>query len=108
MSVPQLTKMLGKEISSYINFDFFNNNNADYLRLRKVLDNKTIPNDWVPKAKVHLYHSSNDTYVPTECGDELYKYLQSVNADVTYKKFDEGHVYTGILVALDAFKQIGF
>ena len=108
MSVPQLTKMLGKEISSYINFDFFNNNNADYLRLRKALDNKTIPNDWVPKAKVHLYHSSNDTYVPTECGDELYKYLQSVNADVTYKKFDEGHVYTGILVGLDAFKQIGF
>lgn len=106
--VPDLTKMLGKNISAYINYDFFNNGNADYVKLRNALDKNAIPNDWVPKAKIHLYHSSNDTYVPTECGDELYKYLKSVNADVTYKKYEEGHVDTGLLVGIDAMKSIGF
>lgn len=106
MSVPELTQILGTDMTTYLNFDFISRDNADYVRLINNAASKAIPNDWVPAAKVRLYHSAHDTYVPTACGDELYEYLKGAGVDVTYRKYEGGHVVTGLYMTIDFVKSI--
>ena len=90
--IPELTQMIGTKLDRYLNFDFFNDQNPEYMRLLKVVAEKTIPEDWVPKAKVHLVHSRHDTYVPIACFWELYKCLKRCGAKVDYKLLPHDHV----------------
>ena len=95
--VGELTSYLGYDLQTYLQMDFFSPENPDYHRLMEVVKSKAIPNDWKPRARVHLVHSREDTYVPRACSDELYAYLQSVGADVEYTMMEEDHVSGGIL-----------
>lgn len=106
MQVGRLTTLLGHNMDDYLDFSFFTNSNPDYLRLMNTVRSKNIPNDWVPNVKVHLYHSKNDQYVPTACGDALYNYLQLSGADVTYKRLDEDHVMAILPIELDFIKYL--
>ena len=90
--IPELTEMLGTRLERYINFDFFSNDNENYLRMMKAVAQKTIPEDWVPRAKVHLFHSRRDTYVPIASFWALYGRLQKCNASVSYHLVDYDHV----------------
>ena len=104
ISIPQLTKILGRDLHEYIDFSFLSDDNPDYQRLLTVADTKAIPNDWIPKAKVHIYSSKEDTYVPRQCSDQLYEYLVSVGADVEYVLMEEDHVMGGLVFG-EAFLQ---
>jgi pimeloyl-ACP methyl ester carboxylesterase len=99
--IPELTQMLGTKIDKYLNFEFFNDQNPEYMRLMKVVTEKTIPEDWVPKAKVHLFHARHDTYVPIACFWELYKWLKRCKASVSYKLLDHDHVPAAVPFELD-------
>lgn len=99
--IPELTQMIGTKLDKYLNFEFFNDQNPEYMRLMKVVTEKTIPEDWVPKAKVHLYHSRHDTYVPIACFWELYKRLKRCGARVEYKLLNLDHVPAAVPYELD-------
>ncbi|MBQ6767762.1 MAG: hypothetical protein IJP46_03710 [Prevotella sp.] len=99
--IPELTQIIGTKLDHYLNFDFFNDQNPEYMRLLKVVTEKTIPEDWVPKAKVHLFHSRHDTYVPIACFWELYKRLKRCGATVEYKLLNLDHVPAAVPFELD-------
>lgn len=99
--IPELTQIIGTKLDKYLNFEFFNDQNPEYMRLMKVVTEKTIPEDWVPKAKVHLYHSRHDTYVPIACFWELYKRLKRCGARVEYKLLNLDHVPAAVPYELD-------
>ncbi|MCR4603683.1 MAG: hypothetical protein K5683_09170 [Prevotella sp.] len=100
----ELVRLLGKDISQYLNLDFFRDDNADYQRLRTSIERFSIPNDWKPACEVHIYHSRNDTYVPVAGADLLADYLLSVGANVDYVKTDSTHLDNGIKMAIDLVK----
>lgn len=91
MSVFDLTKRLGTDVSHYLNMDFFDDANDDYQRICSTISHMAIPNDWVPSCPVHIYHGSDDTYVPISISDELVDYLRSVGADCDYVVTEGGH-----------------
>lgn len=99
--IPELTQMIGTKLDRYLNFDFFNDQNPEYMRLMKVVTEKTISEDWVPKARVHLFHSRHDTYVPIACFWELYKHLKRCGARVDYKLINLDHVPAAVPFELD-------
>ncbi len=99
--IPELTQMIGTRLDNYLDFKFFNDQNPEYLRLMRTVMEKTIPEDWVPKAKVHLFHSKHDTYVPTACFWELYKRLKRCKASISYKLVDHDHIPAAIPFELD-------
>ncbi|MBP5381273.1 MAG: alpha/beta fold hydrolase [Bacteroidaceae bacterium] len=95
--IQELTKELGYDLDGYLELPFFSTENPEQQHLMDVAATKAIPNDWIPKAKVHLYSSKDDTYVPRQCSDQLYEYLVSVGADVEYTLMDEDHVMGGLV-----------
>ena len=105
--IGELTSLLGYDLQTYIQLDFFSPENPDYRWLMEVVKSKAIPNDWKPKARVHLVHSREDTYVPRACSDQLYAYLQSVGADVEYTLMEEDHVAGGILWGQTVIQELG-
>ena len=102
--IPKLTEELGYDLSAYLELPFFSSSSPDCQRLMEATTTKAIPNDWIPKAKVHLYCSKEDTYVPRQCSDELYEYLVSVGANVEYVLMEEDHVMGGLVFG-EAFLQ---
>ena len=92
----ELTELLGSDMEAYLRFDLFTPENAGFQRLREVAKAKAVPGDWKPGARVHLLHSSEDTYVPRACSDQLYAYLQSVGADVDYTLLEGDHISGGL------------
>lgn len=103
----ELTSMLGYDLQTYLQLDFFSPENPKYSWLMEVLKSKAIPNDWKPRARVRLVHSREDTYVPRACTDQLYAYLQSVGADVEYTMLEEDHVMGGILWGQAILQELG-
>ena len=101
--IAQMTQQLGTTISGYFSESFLNEYDTaeKYRPLMKALTEKTLPLDWVPKAKVHLAHADEDYYVPTVCGDRMYEYLKNSGADVEYKKYNAHHVLAGLLMGVD-------
>ena len=99
--------MLGYDLQTYLQLDFFSPENPKYSWLMEVLKSKAIPNDWKPRARVRLVHSREDTYVPRACTDQLYAYLQSVGADVEYTMLEEDHVMGGILWGQAILQELG-
>jgi len=97
----KLIELLGKDLSQYLNLDFFRDDNEDYQRLRASIERFTIPNDWKPSSYVHIYHAFNDTYAPVVCSRKLVDYLQSVGAKVDYVETDSNHIGGGIKMATD-------
>lgn len=103
-SVIYTTSYIGTDVHEYMVEDFLRNkNNPQRLLLLEALKKNAVPNDWTPKAKIHLYHSANDSISPTICGDFLNNYLESVNANVTYHRLEQDHFECAISMALDAF-----
>ncbi len=107
LSIWKLTPLLGYDMSTYLQMEFFADDNPDFQKLMQVVKSKSIPNDWVPHTKVHLAHSREDSYVPRACSDELYAYLQSVGADVEYSLMEEDHVVAGFLWGQSFVKALG-
>ena len=90
--IPEMTTMLGTRLDKYINFKFFSDDNPAFRRMMEVVTTKSIPEDWVPRAKVHLLHSKRDTYVPIASFWALYGRLKRCNASVDYRLVDYDHV----------------
>lgn len=101
MTVTELTKRLGTDISQYLNMDFFNDANEDYRRLCASIEHFIVPNDWIPSCPVHVYHGRDDTYVPIQSSDKLVDYLRSVGADVDYVVTGGNHTDNGIAMTSD-------
>lgn len=106
--IAELTQRLGYDIGEYINVDFLSDGNPVKQRVMKAVATKNISNDWVPTGKVHMYASRNDTYVPRECSDQLYEYLQSVGAKVDYTLLEEDHVMGGLVMGLSVVERVLF
>ena len=104
VALADLSQRLGPDISRYLNLDFFTESNACYQKLLACLERSTIPNDWVPKCYIHLYHGSEDTYVPISCSEELAAYLMSVGAQVDYVTTETGHWENGIAMGVEMAK----
>ena len=104
MPILDLTKRLGTDLNSYLNVDYFNKENPNYLSLKNSFAKFAVPNDWVPSCEIHIYHGKNDTFVPIECSEQLVEYLKSVGADVHYVETDEGHFETTIIMGVDMVK----
>ena len=102
-----LTPRLGYDMRAYLKMEFFSPENPDYQRLMEVVKSKSVPNDWIPKARIHLAHSREDTYVPRACSDELHAYLQSVGADVEYTIMEEDHVMGGLVWGQKLVQELG-
>lgn len=102
-NVPMLevAQLLGPDISQYLNLEFFNDDNEDYRRLRASIERFTIPNDWIPTCDVHIYHASDDTYVPIVCANELVDYLRSVGVQTDFVVTEGNHLYNGLVMASD-------
>lgn len=101
LTLLELCNRLGPDITQYLNMDFFNEENNDYQRLLASIERFNIPNDWVPSCPVHVYHGTEDTFVPIFSSDKLVEYLRSVGAEVEYVVTDNGHIENGIDMALD-------
>ena len=106
LPIADLTKKLGNDVSNYLTDKLLTGvqTSEDFKSLRAALQKKVIPYDWVPKAKVHLFHSKYDYYVPTLCGDNMYLYLKDAGADVIYKLYEAEHVESGLLMEIDFAK----
>lgn len=101
-----LSDKLGSDISQYLNLDFFSPDNPDYLRLRQSAAKLAVPNDWIPTCTIHIYHGSNDTYVPIESTNELVAYLRSVGAKVDYVVTESGHVENCLMMGADLLEYL--
>ena len=108
ISVPELTKMLGYDIGEYMNLEFLSQDNPAMQRLLKAVATKAVPNDWIPTAKVHMYSAKDDTYVPSQCSDQLYNFLKSVGADVNYARLDGNHTTTGFTLGFEVLERLIF
>ena len=106
MPIADLTKKLGNDVTNYLSEGLIDSvQTADEFKpLMKALEEKCVPHDWKPEAKIHLFHSKYDYYVPTVCGNEMYAYLKKVGADVTYKLYEAEHVESGLLMEIDFIK----
>lgn len=104
--IAELTRCLGTKISGYVSREFLDNwkTAEEYEPLRKAMLAKTLPFEWIPDAKIHLFHSKEDYYVPTICGDRLYERLKKAGADVEYVKYDEDHVFSCLRMEVDFAK----
>ena len=100
----ELTEMLGTDLSNYLNYDFFNDANEGYLRLKASIEQFSIPNDWVPEAAVHIYHARNDTFVPYESSERLVDYLRSVGVNVDFVVTDNDHTDNCLVMGTDIAK----
>ena len=87
-----------------MHMEFFNDTVEDCRRLRASVERLSIPNDWVPEAKVHIYHASNDTYVPFGCSQRLVDYLRSVGANVDFVVTDNDHSDNCLVMGSDLAK----
>ncbi len=101
-----LSDKLGSDISQYLNLDFFSPDNPDYLRLRQSAAKLAVPNDWIPTCTIHIYHGSNDTYVPIESSNKLVEYLKSVGAKVDYVVTESGHVESCLMMGADLLEYL--
>ena len=97
----EVAQLLGPDISQYLNLEFFNDDNEDYRRLRASIERFTIPNDWIPTCDVHIYHASDDTYVPIVCANELVDYLRLVGVQTDFVVTEGNHLYNGLVMASD-------
>ena len=104
--IAQLTQRLGVNMEDYLDFSFFTDDNPDMNRLMQTAASKAIPNDWRPSERVHLYCAKEDSYVPRQCSDELYKYLLNVGAKVEYNVMDGDHVEGAIKMFEDVAGKI--
>lgn len=107
VSIVELASLLGYNLETYLQMDFFSPENPDYRWLMEVVKSKAIPNDWKPQAQVHLVHSREDTYVPRACSDQLYAYLKSIGVDAEYTMMEEDHVAGGILWGQIILQELG-
>lgn len=106
-SIHLLTDKLGTDLYQYMQHSFWNDNNSpEFQRLVAALQRKEIPNDWIPKCKVHLFHVKDDDHVPIVCSNQLYEYLQSVGADVSYTIYETSHLEGGFLMAINFGKYL--
>ena len=106
VSVADVSDRLGTDLSQYLNIDILNDENPDYLKIKKRLAKMVVPNDWVPTSKIHMYHGRKDTFVPIASSDELAEYLQSVGAKVDYVVTDEEHIETTIVMLTDLIEML--
>lgn len=106
VSIGELTRRLGTDVSQYLNMDFFDDANADYQRLCNTVSRLAIPNDWIPSCPVRIYHASTDTFVPISSANVLVEYLQSVGADVDYQIVEGGHPECGMTFVSDLIQYL--
>lgn len=94
MPVDKLTQQLGTDIRVYLTESFLNEYNTaqEYRLLMKSLDEKAIPEDWIPEATIHLFHAKGDNYVPIESGNRIYNYLKETGASIEYTTFEGSHL----------------
>ncbi|MDI9522018.1 MAG: hypothetical protein QM237_01980, partial [Bacteroidota bacterium] len=72
----------------------------------EALKRNSIPNDWIPKGKVHLYNCFTDRYVNTTCGDTLYENLKEKGAEVEYFYQDVTHEQMIVHMVIDFYKHL--
>lgn len=102
-----VTSYIGTDLNDYLDKDFLQNEENQYRQLiMDALEKNSIPNDWLPEVKVHLYNCYNDLYVPSICGDKLYEYLREVNANVEYIHEDITHEKMIIRMMIDFYKHL--
>lgn len=101
MPLTEVSTILGPDLGQYLNLDFFNEENPDYLKLKTSIERLSIPNDWIPSCPVHIYHGRNDTWVPFEASQELVNYLRSVGARVDFVVTETGHAENCIKMEID-------
>lgn len=106
MSIWKLTEILGTDPNNYFSDIFINGYDTaeEYRPIMRALDEKKLPLDWIPQAKVHLAHASQDYFVPVECSDSMNEYLKSVGADVEYVKYDTSHLTCALFFGIDFTK----
>ncbi len=61
---------------------------SETIRLYKELLNHDVPSDFIPEARLYVFHSRDDNVVPFYNAERLYEQLQGTSADV---EFDFDH-----------------
>ncbi|NMB37494.1 MAG: hypothetical protein GX993_05585 [Bacteroidales bacterium] len=107
IGIQQVTSIVGTDLRNYFDYDFLKNEENPYRQIIvQALKKNSIPNDWKPECKVHLYNCFEDSFVPPICGETLYQYLKEINADVEFTQKDVGHQELVIYMTIDFFKHI--
>ncbi len=105
--IGEVTPYLGSDLNNYFNEDFLHNEENQYRQLvMEALKRNSIPNDWIPKGKVHLYNCFTDRYVNTTCGDTLYENLKEKGAEVEYFYQDVTHEQMIVHMVIDFYKHL--
>lgn len=105
--VGEVTSYIGTDLNHYFDEDFLRNEENQYRQLvMNALKNNSIPNDWLPKSRIHLYNCFTDLHVTPLCGDKLYENLKEMNANVEYIQKDMTHEQMLVYMAIDFYKQL--
>ena len=90
----QLRNRWGTDITNYMHPDFFfEQPKGEFLKMQASLEENSIARNWTPGPLLNIYllHSSEDTFVPVECSDFLYKKYKEKGCSIHYERITGNH-----------------
>ncbi|MFA7200553.1 MAG: hypothetical protein WC098_03965 [Bacteroidales bacterium] len=94
----RLRNRWGTDIRNYMHPDFFSEQpKGEFLKLQECLHENSIAQNWTPDPLLNIYllHSSEDTFVPVECSDFLYKKYKEKGCSIHYERITGDHNEAG-------------
>ncbi|NLA15018.1 MAG: hypothetical protein GX877_00570 [Bacteroidales bacterium] len=94
----KLRNRWGNDLRYYMHPDFFSGQlKGEFLKMQECLEENSIALNWTPPPllEIHLLHGSEDTFVPVECSDFLYKTYKEKGCSIQYERITGNHHEAG-------------
>ncbi|MFY9116449.1 MAG: hypothetical protein WAN85_05010 [Bacteroidales bacterium] len=94
----KLRNRWGTDLTYYMHPDFFSEQPAgEFLKMKDCLEENSLARNWTPPPflDIYLLHSSEDTIVPVECADFLYKTYKEKGCSIHYERTTGSHYDAG-------------
>lgn len=94
----QLRNRWGTDLRNYMHPDFFYGQpKGEFLKMQECIKENSIVYNWTPPPflDIYLLHGSEDTFVPVECSDLLYKTYKEKGCSIQYERIPGNHHEAG-------------
>ena len=88
----------GTDLKNYMHPDFFSEQlRGEFMKIQACLEENSLALSWTPPPllEIYLLHSSEDTFVPVECSDFLYKTYKEKGCSIQYERITGNHHEAG-------------
>ena len=101
-----LTQRYGSSLDAYLNPAFFREDNAQWQKLHRALEDLTVPLDFKPDYPVRVFHSVDDEVIPCASSDRLVERLRQAGVDVQYRQTTGRHHHTAYEMGITMLKYL--